>query len=251
MGGFSVRICGEPVRRWHAGKARSLFQHLLVNRGRVVLRDTLYELLWPEQGCSRRSSSLKVAVHALRRTLAESQAPVRIDHQDFGYVLRADRIWVDAEELQAAFSSGRAAELAGNHVVAAACYERVAALHSGDFLAGDSADWIDEQREWYRSVALRALAYLRTTAVDRSDYPAAIGWSRQSLSIDRYQEEAYQALMAVHGRLGELDRVRGWYQLCARRLRDELGIAPSPETVRTLESAIGGALRGPLPSSAA
>ncbi|MBP2703227.1 winged helix-turn-helix domain-containing protein [Microbispora sp. RL4-1S] len=243
MGAFSVQLHGAPVRRWHAGKARSLFQYLLVNRGRVVLRDTLYEVLWPDQEWSPGSSSLKVAAHALRRMLLESGAPARIEHQDFGYVLRAEDVWVDAEELQASFSAGRVAELRGDHETAAARYRRVAALHRGDYLAGETADWVYEQREWYRSLALRALTYLRGQALARNDYPEVIEWSRQALAIDRYQEETYQALMIAHGRLGELDRVRSWHELCVRRLGEELNLEPTAETARILANAMQGRLR--------
>ncbi|MGW4381393.1 AfsR/SARP family transcriptional regulator [Kitasatospora sp. NPDC004531] len=248
MGGFSLTIDGWPVRRWHAGKARNLFQYLLVNRERVVLRDTLYEVLWPEQVWSPGSSSLKVAAHALRRMLAtqplvEGRAPIRIEHRDFGYVLHADGILVDAERLQAAFSAGRTAELRGDHAEASRHYREVTALYRGDYLAGESADWILEQREWYRSLALGALAHLREGALAAGDHLEAIRWSRQALAIDRYHEESYQTLMIAHGRLGELDLVRGWHELCARRLADELDLDPSPETDAILAQAMRGRLR--------
>ena len=145
---------------------------------------------------------------------------------------RAGDICVDAEQLQEALLVGRAAELRADHEVATAMYERVAALHRGDYLAGESADWVDEQREWYRSHTLRALAYLRTCALARNDYAEVVTWSQQALAIDRYHEETYQALMVAHGRLGELDRVQGWHELCRRRLSGELDITPAPETER-------------------
>jgi len=102
---------------------------------------------------------------------------------------------------------------------------------------------VHEQREWYRSLALRALAYLRTAALTRNDYPEVIEWSRQALAIDRYQEEIYQGLMIAHGRLGELDRVKSWYELCVRRLSDELDLLPSPETGHIATSAMQGRYR--------
>lgn len=243
MGQFAVHTGESPVRRWHAGKARSLFQYLLAHRERVVLRDTLYEVLWPEQGWTPGSSSLKVAAHALRRMLLESGTGARIEHQDFGYVLRAKDIWVDAERLEAACAAGRTAEVRGDHDTAATAYRQAAKLYRGDFLAGETADWIDEQREYYRSLALRALGYLRTRALARNDFTEVIEWSRQALAIDRYQEETYQALMIAHGRLGELDRVRAWHDLCVRRLGEDLDLEPTPETGRILASAMQGRLR--------
>ncbi len=243
MGGFSLSVGGRQVRRWHAGKARSLFQYLLINRGRVVLRERLYEVLWPDQEWTPGSSSLKVAAHALRRMLAEQPRlegsdPIRIEHRDFGYVLSAGDIWVDAERLQSAASEARAAALRGDHETATARYRRVADLYRGDYLAGETADWVCEQREWYRSLALRAFGYLRDRALEQGDYPEVIERSRQCLAVDRFHEETYQALMIAHGCLGELDRVKGWHELCVRRLGDELDLTPSPETGRILTQAL-------------
>jgi two-component SAPR family response regulator len=243
LGGFSVKIAGRPVPRWHAGKARSLFQYLLANRGHVVLRDALYEQLWPDQEWSPGSSSLKVAAHALRQILATSGAAARIDHEDFGYVLRAEDTWVDADQVRTLYATGRTAEVRGDAATAKACYRQVASLHRGDYLPGETADWVQEQRQWHRSLALWAIGYLRRDALARNDCQEAIRLCRQALAIDRYHEETYQALMIAHGRLGELDRVRSWHELFVRRLTEELDVRPTAETGRILTSAIQGRLR--------
>src|SRR5690348_10782629 len=74
LGQFAVATDGTPVTRWSAGKARGLFQYLVVHRDRPVLRDRLHDVLWPETPWSPRSSSLKVAVHALRQVLGATSA---------------------------------------------------------------------------------------------------------------------------------------------------------------------------------
>jgi len=116
FGDFSVHVCGRPVERWRAGKARSLFQYLLVNRGRVVTRDKLYQVLWPDQEWSPTGSSLKVAMHGVRQVLhaVDSDEPaVEIVNRDHGYLLKADDVWLDLDEFSSAIDTARAAELAG------------------------------------------------------------------------------------------------------------------------------------------
>jgi two-component SAPR family response regulator len=255
LGRFSLTVGGAPVERWRAGKTRRLFQYLLVNRGRVVLREKLQQALWPGAEWSRSSGSLKVAMHALRQILAapttDSGGPtVRILHQDHGYALHADDIWIDLEQFEADFQTGRAAEARGDCATAVQMYRRAVELYDGDFLAGECADWIEEQREWMKAIALRALDRLRDDAVGRHDFSEAILCCRRILDIDPYREEAYQTLMSVHGYLGELGRVRSWHELCVRRLRTELDVEPTSATEHLFRRAIRGELRPRRPAGA-
>lgn len=248
LGTFSLTIDGMPVHRWRAGKARNLFQYLLVHRGRVVLRDKLYEVLWPESAWSPSSSSLKVAMHPLRQILnVKSDGTggygVRIVWQDFGYALHADRIWLDVEEFEARVKAGRAADQAGDADTAMTHYAEAMDMYTGDFLAGESDDWVIEQREWCRSLALRALDRLCAGASQRGDFGEVLRWCRRVIELDPYQEQAYQLLMNVHGCFGEFGAVRRWHDMCVRRLRDELNVDPSIETMRIYNCAMRGDLR--------
>lgn len=244
LGGFSLTVDGVPVEQLRAGKTRCLFQYLLVNRGRVVLREQLYEVLWPGVEWSRDSSRLKVAVHALRQLLkTHAGTAVRVLHRDFGYVLLADELWIDFEEFEAWFDAARVAEARGDTALAMRLYNKCVGFYRGDFLTGETAHWVKEHREWSRAVALRAMIRLRSDALERAQHDEAISWCRRILDLDPYHEETYQQLMWLHGRAGELGSVHGWYELCTRRLRDELDVDPSPATERIFNAALRGDLR--------
>lgn len=245
LGDFSVTVDGAPVERWRAGKARNLFQFLMLNRDHVVPRERLYEILWP--GCETdRSTSLKVAAHALRQILGgcADGSPVEIVYQDVGYLLRCTGMWVDTEEFEAAVDAAREAERAGDTGAALAAHHQAVGLYQGDFLNGETAGWVDEQRQWARAMVLRSLHHLRADAMLRDDPRAVVTWCRRILSVDPFQEEAYQNLLVVHGTLGELGQVRSWYDLCVQRLRDGLDVAPTGRTRQILDLALAGRLRG-------
>lgn len=250
LGDFELTVNGAPVRRWRAGKARGLFQYLVIHRGQTLTRDRLYEVLWP--GCDRSAggSSLKVAAHALRRVLdAHPDSPhesgIRLHYRDFGYVLDIAELWSDVDRFQELVHGGLRAAGAGDRGAARERLRSAVGLYAGEFLRGESADWVVEQREYLRSLALRALDVLRADAVERDDFPELIEICRRTLGIDRHHEETYRALMAAHGRRGELACVRNWYELCARRLRDDLDVAPSAATERLLAALVSPA--GPRP----
>jgi two-component SAPR family response regulator len=244
FGDFALQVHGRNVDRWHAGKARDLFQYLLVNRGRVVRRERLFEVLWPGHEWSPTASSLKVAIHSLRRILGDDAAPlVEIVSRDQGYLLCTHDVWLDIDEFEMGMATGRAAEAHGEDDAARAAYRGVADLYTGDFLAAQTADWVDEQRQCYRAFALHALTWLRADALRGDDHAKIIDLCRRILDIDPYHEEMYQTLMMVHGRRGELGQVREWYRMCVRRLRRELDLAPADDTRRIFMRAIRGELR--------
>ncbi|MGW0927315.1 AfsR/SARP family transcriptional regulator [Streptomyces sp. NPDC002644] len=241
LGDFELTVNGVPVRRWRAGKARGLFQYLVIHRGQTLTRDSLYEALWPGSGRSAGDSSLKVAAHGLRRVLdahpdSSGGSGIRLHYRDFGYALDVTDLWSDVDRFQELVHTGLRAAAAGDRATARDRLRAAIALYGGEFLRGESTDWVVEQREYLRSLALRALDVLRADADEREDFPDLIEICRSTLGVDRHHEETYRALMAAHGRRGEHTCVRRWYDLCARRLRDDLAVAPSRETQRLLSA---------------
>ncbi|MFD3324512.1 BTAD domain-containing putative transcriptional regulator [Streptomyces sp. NPDC058701] len=253
LGDFELTVNGARVERWRAGKARGLFQYLVVHRGQMLTRDRLYESLWPGTD-STSGSSLKVAAHALRRVLdAHPDRPgdsgIRLVYRDFGYVLHVSGLWSDLDRFQELVHTGLRASVARDAALARTRLGAALDLYGGEFLRGESADWVVEQREYLRALALRALGVLRADAEAREDAVELIELCMRTLEIDRHHEETYRALMSAHGRRGELACVRRWYELCARRMRDELAVAPGHETQQLLRTLIPAAARTSAPGA--
>lgn len=249
LGTFSLTIGGTEIRHWRAGKARSLFVYLLLRRGQCVSRERLQEALWPDADAEAQSRSLRVAVHGLRRALAPAAlgargrgSPLSLRSHETGYALHASGVWIDFEELEQSVQAARALEARGETARALALYRRASDLYRGDFLADESATWIYEEREWLRDLLLQALAPAARAAVDADDPLAAVRWCRRMLEIEPCGEETYRLLMLCHARLGQLSRVKRWYELCALRLRRELDTAPDEATDLLLARALRGEL---------
>ncbi len=247
LGTFCVTVNGKQITRWRAGKARQLFQYLLLRDGHVVTRDCLNELFWPNSENFQGSTSLKVAVHGLRQVLNEAQqaangggpSSVELRYSNGGYVLKTTDVWMDFKELEHHIKAGRQYEQQGQLDQAKEAYLRSAELGGGDFLPYESDHWVIEQREWLRDQVLWALEWLACVALEQHDYLGAMSWSRRILDVDPYREEAYQRLMTCHARLGQLGRVKRWYDLCVHRLNDGLGVRPQPTTSAVMRLALG------------
>ncbi|MBX6386094.1 MAG: winged helix-turn-helix domain-containing protein [Microbispora sp.] len=245
LGTFCVTVSGAPVLSWRAGKARTLFQYLVSHRERPVLRETLYQVLWPGREWSPNSSSLKVAVHAIRRALGVGPAGcahcgLGVEHRDFGYVLRGDRVWVDIEDFEGKIDAGRAADRRGEVRVALSRYREAMELYRGDFLQGQCGDWVLEHREWHRSLALHALTRLLAAALDQDNAGDVLRWSVRLIELEPYREETYRLLIDTCGRLGDRKAAKAWFDRCVSRLRGDLGVEPGLATVQAYLSAACG-----------
>jgi DNA-binding SARP family transcriptional activator len=241
FGDFSLTICGSRVERWRAGRARDLFQFLLLRPGAVVSKDTLCDSLWPETaGSANARTSLKVAVHTLRRILAEhlpddadsDELPLSLTTCQEGYRLEVRSLRVDFQRFDELVDRGHRAEANGSAAEATTCYRAAVDLYQGEFLSGADAEWAQVHREWLRGRYLYALHRLSHAALAAGDHLSVMRWSRLMIDAEPFHEEAYRALIQVHAKLGQLGQVRRWYQVCSDRLHGELGISPGAETRR-------------------
>ncbi|WP_433549067.1 AfsR/SARP family transcriptional regulator [Streptomyces sp. CA-294286] len=252
LGRCDLTIQGKSVQRWKAGKARDLFQFLLLRQGSIVPREALQEALWPDSQDAANSSSLKVAVHMLRRVLAnyqttagdQSPTSLRLVTRDAGYSLLATSVWVDSEVFDSLVDRGHRAESVGAQAEASEHYRKAAELYRGDYLAGATMEWANVHREWLRGRFLYVLQRLAETSLNDSDPLSVMRRCRQILDIEPYQEESYRMLMFTHAQLGQLNQVRRWYDLCTARLRDDLQVPPEPATHLLFSRAMQGRLGG-------
>ncbi len=246
LGEFSVTVDGVPVRRWQAGKARAVFQHLLLERGRVVSREALNDALWPDNEQGTGSSSLRVAVHSLRRILASTGSPslpaLRLDTVVNGYLLDVQDAWVDVHAFDAAVAAATAAHRKGAVGTALAWHREATALYHGDLLVEESAPWVELRRHGLRSAALASLEAQLDVAVEQDDGPEIVELCRMILEVEPHREDAYRALILQHGRRGQLHQADSWFDLCSSRLHDDLGVRPDPRTNRVHQRAMHGDL---------
>ena len=244
-----------PVTHWRAGKARELLSYLLIKHGQPVPRSVLIEMLWPHNDAS--GTSLKVAAHAIRKILAATQAgaptagrgsSLELLSHDSGYMLHVENVWIDVDEVETALETARGLERRGELDESLVFYRRAVGLYRGAFLAGDSAIWVEQHREWIKDLALEAMRRVCNAAIEAGDYSGAIVLSRRILEIEPWLEEAYRSLMLCHARLEQRGRVKSWYELCVRRLREELELDPEYATQLLFQQAMQGRLLAPTDS---
>ncbi|MGB3716471.1 MAG: BTAD domain-containing putative transcriptional regulator [Candidatus Promineifilaceae bacterium] len=175
LGNFTVWHGGHLVGRkeWSRKKAQQLFQLLLTNREKMLERERIIDMLWPDLDPSDAQRDFKVAYSDLRRTLE----PGRLRNAPSAYIIRdgslygmrpgAD-LYLDVERFEDLISQGddlfdATVEEALPH------YREALALYEGDYLQECLYDdWCVEERERLQTQYLRVADRVAVTLAAQS-----------------------------------------------------------------------------------
>src|SRR5919202_2435214 len=231
LGGFRVLVGGRRVEdsAWRRKAALQLFKVLVGRPGRRITRDEVVELFWPESDPDAASSNLRSNIYDLRRALESQDQAAGLDvvfgdHQSVW--LRPDlALWSDADAFEQTVAD---ASRSANPLP---LLEQASRLYAGDYLPDDLYEsWATERREALKRTWTELQFGLARAAEHRTDVDDAVQPLENLLRDDPCDERAAQELMkllARHGRRAEAIRV---YQRLVQSLRDELDVAPSPES---------------------
>jgi len=245
LGRFAVAWGRETVEAgdWRRDKARQLLQLLLLNRDRFLQRDEIAAQLWPEADATLAEQQFKVTLNALQQAL-EPQRPPRaptlfVQREGSAYGLNpAAPVWLDASIFEQLVAQG---DSLPDEAAAREVYREALALYEGDFLPDCLyEDWCRDERERLRRVYLRVLTRVAEIDLARGDAGQAVALCHQVLAVDNCWEAAYRVLIQAH--LAQGDRVAALraYERCVACLRQELDVAPAPETAAWYEKIRGG-----------
>ena len=238
-----IQLCGPTVLelagvrledRLPGRQGRLLFAYLVLNRHRLTSRDEMIEALWPEQLPAASESGLSALISKVRKAVG----PDVVEGRSSVRLRLAKDAWVDVDVVQDAVHRAESAVVLGDwkrawgpSLVALFVAER-------DFLPGEDAPWITEQRGHLAEIRLRALEAYAAAAlgVGDTELPAAVRAGRKLVRLAPLRESGYQVLMrALAGQGNSAQALRVYSDLCDV-LRDELGVSPSAASQGVYES---------------
>ena len=103
-----------------------------------------------------------------------------------------------------------------------------------DLLVADAPDfetWVLTLREQVRQQFQRLLARLVDEAYAAGQWADGIGWARQLLALEPWDEAAHRQLMRLLTANGQRSAALAQFRVCADLLAEELGVEPETETV--------------------
>ena len=244
FGRFGV-VAGErglAVETWQRKQAVTLLKFLSHNPGRVVHRERLIELLWPDSEEEQGRKRLKVTVYFLRRKLREAGlGDDVVKTVGPGYLLREDRVWIDRLEFENLARRGEELATQGDEDGAKRSLEAAQRLYRGDYLEEDLyADWCAEERENLCEIYFDLMTNLAERQAVRGNFASAAQACRTVLVREPCREVMHRTLMRYLMQSGRPDQALTQYAQCCRVLADELGVNPSSETEKLYRSIVAG-----------
>jgi DNA-binding SARP family transcriptional activator len=234
---------------WGSGKGptkkiKALLAFLLCRRTRGARKETLIDLLWPQQTDRKRAnSSFHQALFCLRRALEpdleSGTASSYIKHCDECYRFAPQKpYWIDADAFIQYTDRAQALEQSGDPISAIDCWARATDLYGGNFMAGiDSKYTCPNDYDWcvpvcyhYEQLYLTATMTLAQRHRALGHHTLAMARAREALRVEPALEAAHRLLIQCLMETGHLDHALGQYRVCEAELAFRQDRTPSTQT---------------------
>ena len=222
-GRLVARIGGQRIEdRLPGRQGRLAFAYLVTHRRRTVSRDELADALWPERPAAEALSPL---LSKLRRVVPlEGRGDVR--------VVLPDEAWVDLEAATEALHRAESAVARGDWSAAWGPGRVAQHVAVRGFLPGEDAAWIDAVRRRIDEIHVRSLELVgrASLGIGGGELDTAERAARSLIDHAPYRESGHRLLMEALVARGNAAEALLVYDTLRRRLRDDLGVAPSSPT---------------------
>lgn len=215
-------------------KPRQLLGILLVERGHVVSKDRLADLLWGDAPPVNVAATLDTYASTLRRRLepGRRRASRYVIGGGGGLLVPADVTDLDLDRFDGLVHAAEAHARGSDRTAALAALESALALVRGQVLEEEPyASWALRVRERYAEGELEVRLAAGGHALAGGDAAGALAHAQAMLAVDQVREAAHRVVMLACYRLGRQDEALHAFDRCRRVLSAELGVDPLPETV--------------------
>ncbi|MGP6159685.1 MAG: AfsR/SARP family transcriptional regulator [Vulcanimicrobiaceae bacterium] len=240
LGPFAIGCDGA----WHLGpppkKGRELIQYLAVYPRRVATPEDMAAAFWPDFELDEVRHRIHLAASGarvfLRRVLNGLDALVC---SNGGYSWNpAVSVESDIERF---IDCSRHGTLEG--------YRNAVELYEGEFLAGESADWLQPMRVRLATARALALEALAEHALAAGDHARAISLGLELVEAEPGHETGTRLVMRCFAQLGQRTRALEQYARLERYLAEQIGVEPTEETWALAQQVTG--VAGYAPASRA
>ena len=233
LGPYRISLFGRPVPPGLRARAKMLLAWCLLRPEGVTI-DEAVDALWPDTPPGR---VLKVFWHPLgdlRSFFRDhgGEALEVLEKVGEHYRPSSTEICCDLWDFQAALAEAARAEDGGS---ARAGLRRAVDAYRGDLLQGADYPWVEPVRADLHRRALNAHLRLAELEEQAGHLDAAVSVLERAIELDRYAEEPYRRLMALHGAHGRHEALGAVWQCLGRRLAD-LDVEMDPATIRLYRS---------------
>lgn len=235
-------------------QAVALLAYLSLEKGTHV-RDSMASLLWPNVPIAKARVSLRTTLSSIKKKLGDDF--LVINHKTIGLAPQTS-LWIDLEEFQTAVAAYLRHHPNSTSLICEQCVETlekglalVEAPFMFDFSLKDNIDFSMWQTHWQQELLYQleqTISSLFFYAQTHKDHEKMLAYTRQWVSIDKYNEAAHRQLMQLYLQVGQRPLALHHYLTLSETFETELGISLEPETRALYEELSNSPNTNPAPA---
>ncbi|MFQ5578366.1 MAG: BTAD domain-containing putative transcriptional regulator, partial [Anaerolineae bacterium] len=215
---------------------RLLLAYLALHPGQPVDRRKLAFTLWPDTTEAAARRTLRQQLHRLRQILASLALPPETLVSRGGQLFfnPGANLWIDVREFERQIFDPR-------------WQIEAIELHRAELLPDRQADWLQPLRSDLREKYMAALRSQIDIANMQRNYPRAPYYAHRLLQADPLRESSHRIYMEALYCSGQRSEALQHFTRLTQRLKSELNVAPTLQTVDLYRQIQRGALPGDIP----
>jgi two-component SAPR family response regulator len=229
LGKPQVKLNGKPVTcsTWvNQKRARELFYFLLSHGNKGLSREEIGIILWPESSTEQLKLQFRNTLYYLRYALGQDV----IINTERRYLFNTDLDYTyDVKEFERKVQQAESEASPDKKI---ALLQEAIQHYQGEFYSEGDGLWVMTERGRLSQMNEHSLLMLAQLHLERDEPQTALLHCQTILAENHCMESAHRLAMQAYASLGNRSGIANQFELCRQMLQDELGLDPSPDTIK-------------------
>ncbi|WP_067841422.1 response regulator [Amphibacillus sediminis] len=207
---------------FRTNKAKELFLYLLHNKNKLIIKQGIIDLLWPNLEAKKANNQTYITIHYIRKVIEPYSGFLTINRDGEGYILITKNVVIDLEDWEMKVKA-----LPELHPNAVKAYQVILEQYKGEYLGDYHYWWAEEAKCHYQNLWLTHTFKLANYFKGQKNWEEAKYWYKMICRVQPENEAAHFELMKVFSFLNDNDHVHLQYQQLKQIMKRELDVIPS------------------------
>jgi two-component SAPR family response regulator len=217
FGCCKAEFAGGASMKFRAEKTKELFAYLLLNAGRDITKEELFDMLWPLDDPDKAIRQLYNGIYYIRKSMDDIGISKDILSVDSRYHLRIGTVDYDVAKFCSLFNITQNRK---------AVLEEMESLYLGDYLEGCLYEWAYYEREKLQGLYIQCAIELSKIYIEEKCFNKAEILLLKAYKKNSYEESITELLLTVYKLTKNKTAAGKHYKEYSVFLKKELNILP-------------------------
>jgi two-component SAPR family response regulator len=189
-------------------------------------REEIGVILWPDSSTEQLRLQFRNTIYYLRYALGQDV----IINTERRYLFNSDLDYsYDVQEFERKIVQSESADTPARKIE---LLKQAIQLYQGEYYTEGEGSWVMTERGRLTQMYEHSLLTLAQLHLEHDEPQTALLHCQTILTENQCMESAHRMAMQAYAALGNRSGVANQFELCKQSLWDELGLEPSPETIK-------------------